>query len=321
MTLRFSTAAIIFTTALHADQVILKNGDRLSGAIVKKDATKLTIKSIHFGTITLPWDEIDSLKSDQPVTVVLLNKTTQGTLSITGRKAHLGPVSMNTKDIVGVRDADGQKAYFRLLRPKLTKVWGMTGNIGFAGASGNARTHTITVPLHFVRATNNDKITASFNLIRSSATSLTASAVRGGWAYNRNLAPMFFVSTVNNYEYDRFQNLDLRSIVGGGLGAHAWKAESGFIDFTAGGDYNHEAFVTNTRSLGELYWGDNLAWKPSKQLSFTQSYRMFNDLTNSGEFRQNADFAMSVTVFQTFHLERVNQRPLPHQPSNRLQAQ
>ena len=305
-------AAVLFTSPLLADQIIMNNGDRVTGSIIKKDAANLTIKSAYFGTITLPWNQIQELKSDQPLTVVLpANKTAQGTLIATPEKSLINSETVPTKDIVAIRNADEQKAYLRMLHPKLTDLWGMTGNIGFAGTAGNARTHTITVPLNFVRATAKDNITANFNLIRSAATinglsSETASAVRGGWAYNRNLNPRTFVSTLNNYEYDRFQNLDLRAIFGAGLGAHLWKAERGFLDLTVGGDYNHEKFAATpsaqafSRSVGELYWGDNLALKLSKKLSITQSYRMFNNLSDAGAYRQNADLIMSLSVSKHF---------------------
>ena len=56
---------ILFTCGyLAADQVTLKNGDRVTGSIVKKDAATLTLNSAHFGTITMPWAEVDSLQSD-----------------------------------------------------------------------------------------------------------------------------------------------------------------------------------------------------------------------------------------------------------------
>jgi putative salt-induced outer membrane protein len=301
-----------------ADQVVMKNGDRVTGSIVKKDAAKLTVKSVNFGTVTLPWDQVASIKSDKPLTVVAgpTKRSVEGPIA-TAKGDNIvvasatGPETYAPKDIVAIRNADEQKAYLRFLHPKLTELWVMSGNLGFAGTSGNARTHTLTLPINLIRATNSDKITVHFNLIRSGATvdgvsSPTASAIRGGWAYNRNLAPKVFASTVNDYEHDRFQNLDLRAIFGGGLGLHAWKTEHGFIDVTSGGDYNHEAFSPTTtatsfsRSLAELYWGDNIGWKPARKVSFTHSYRMFNDLTNTGEFRQNADFAVSLAVTKHF---------------------
>ena len=42
--------------ALLADQISLKNGDRVTGAVIKKDGDKLTFKSEVFGEVTVPWD-------------------------------------------------------------------------------------------------------------------------------------------------------------------------------------------------------------------------------------------------------------------------
>jgi len=47
--------------------------------------------------------------------------------------------------------------------------------------------------------------------------SSTAKAVRGGWAYDRNLAKKIFANAFNDYEYDKFQSLDLRVVIGGGV--------------------------------------------------------------------------------------------------------
>ena len=51
--------------------MVLKNGDTISGAIVKKDGGKLTIKSEFLGEVSMPWTAVQSVKSDEPVTVVL----------------------------------------------------------------------------------------------------------------------------------------------------------------------------------------------------------------------------------------------------------
>src|ERR1700719_290624 len=56
---------------LSADQVVLKNGDTITGAIVKKDGAKLTIKSEFLGEVSMPWAAVKSLKSDGDLTVVL----------------------------------------------------------------------------------------------------------------------------------------------------------------------------------------------------------------------------------------------------------
>jgi len=62
----------LFACIAWADQVTLKNGDRVTGKIAKKDGAALTFKSDVFGVITIPWDQITQLASDEPLTVVLL---------------------------------------------------------------------------------------------------------------------------------------------------------------------------------------------------------------------------------------------------------
>ena len=37
---------------MWGDQIVLKNGDRVTGSIIKKDGKSLTIKTDHFGVVT-----------------------------------------------------------------------------------------------------------------------------------------------------------------------------------------------------------------------------------------------------------------------------
>jgi len=98
------------------------------------------------------------------------------------------------------------------------------------------------------------------------------------------------VNLFNDYEYDAFQSLDLRFVLGGGLGYSVIKKETTQLDLVGGGAYNHEKFNTPlTRNSGEVYWGNNLMHKFSKSTSLTQSFRMFNNLSNTGEYRINFD--------------------------------
>src|ERR1039457_1856189 len=93
-TLSLSLFVCLSVSAAWADQVVLKNGDRVTGSIVKKDAKNLTIKTDHFGVVTTSWDQVESVTADKPVHIVLADgKTVQGTLATTG-----GKVEVTTKD-------------------------------------------------------------------------------------------------------------------------------------------------------------------------------------------------------------------------------
>src|SRR5271169_4757484 len=49
---------LLIACTAWADQVTLKNGDRVTGSIVKKDGNNLTVKSDLMGVVTIPWDQI-----------------------------------------------------------------------------------------------------------------------------------------------------------------------------------------------------------------------------------------------------------------------
>src|SRR5260221_11559352 len=59
--------------AVRADQVTLKNGDRLTGTIIKTsdDAKTLQIKTELAGEVTNSWDGITAIGSSQPLHLTL----------------------------------------------------------------------------------------------------------------------------------------------------------------------------------------------------------------------------------------------------------
>lgn len=331
------TAFLLCSWSLQADQIVMKNGDRVTGSIVKKDDKNLTIKTEFFGVVTLPWDKVDSVTADKPITVVLSGgETVKGSLAPAGEKVEVA--AEGTKQVVApseikaLRNEAEQRTYERLLNPGLLELWKIDGQIGIAGTSGNAKTSTFTIPVHAIRVTRTDKTTAYFNFIRASAkingiSAATAQAVRGGWGYNRNLRPKFFVTTFNDYEYDRFQSLDLRVVLGGGLGYSVWKRENLMLDLVGGGAWDRESFDPGrpqepfTRSSAEAYWGDDFKWKLSSRLSVVQGYRMFNNLTNTGQYRQNIDVGISskLNSWLTWNIsasDRYLSNPVPGRKKN-----
>src|SRR5918998_6024937 len=52
-----------------ADQVSLKNGDRLTGSIIKYDGENLILKSEFAGEVKIQWDAVERITSDRPLYV------------------------------------------------------------------------------------------------------------------------------------------------------------------------------------------------------------------------------------------------------------
>jgi putative salt-induced outer membrane protein YdiY len=292
---------------LAADQVVLSNGDTITGAIVKKDGAKLTIKSEFLGEVSMPWSAVKSIKSDAELVVVLPGgETVKGKLSTSGDAlqvaAPTGAKSAPLATVAAVRDAAEQHSWERLQHPGLLELWTGNFDMGLALTRGNARTDTLATAFTAARITPKDKIATYFNQIYGSAringvSSDTASAVRGGWGYSRQVSPRLFVNTLNDYEHDRFQNLDLRFVVGGGFGRNVIKKDSLHFDVSVGGDYDRDKFSDHTnRNSAEANYGDDLLYKASAATVITQSFRIFQNLSHSGEYRLNFDLGTVTSI-------------------------
>jgi hypothetical protein len=333
--MRLTLAVALSIATLFADQVTVKNGDRVTGTIVKKDADKLTFNSDVFGEVTIPWNQVVAITTDKPVHVVLSDgRTIEGTVTSRDDTVEIGGERISRTEVTAMRDAAEQLAYERLLSPGWGDLWTAAASLGFAGTQGNARTRTLTTGLNAARVTNNDKTTLYFSAIRASALILglsetTAQAVRGGWAYSRNVNTRLFVNAFNDYDYDRFQDLDLRFVLGGGLGYIAWKGERGRLDILGGAAYNRESFSPPapdpefTRNSGELYTGNDFTYKLNSVTALYQNLRFFPNLSETGEYRFNFDLGANTRLARwlTWNLalsNRLLSNPVPGRQKNDL---
>src|SRR5690606_31382135 len=103
-------------STLRGAEIVLKNGDRVTGAIVAKDGDVLTVESAHFGTITMPWAEVASVTSDESLHVVLAgDETVVASLQTEDDRLQLVGESTSRSvalgDIVALRDEQRQAEY------------------------------------------------------------------------------------------------------------------------------------------------------------------------------------------------------------------
>jgi len=72
----------LFPVALFADQIVLNNGDRLTGNIEKSDDKALVIKTEFAAEVTVQWGAVQAINSTQPLHVSLNNgQTVVGTVT------------------------------------------------------------------------------------------------------------------------------------------------------------------------------------------------------------------------------------------------
>ncbi len=335
----------LFALGARADQVTLKNGDRLTGTIVKSDAKTLLIKTELAGDVNVLWDAVTAIVSSQPLHLALKDgQTVVGTVTTADGKLDVatketGPVATSKDAVVAVRNDDEEKAYDaevdRLRHPRLTDFWGGILDTGLSVTRGNSATVAFNLAAKAARTTERDKISvyatsvyASDNTTPPSRT--TAHAIRGGIRGDFNVSDRVFVFGFTDFEYDEFQDLDLRNVLGGGLGHHVVKTKTATFDVFGGGDFEQEYFAANpafptglTRKTGEVVLGEELNMKLNERTVIGEKFSLFPNVSDTGSYRFQFDTTAATKLkswlsWQVTYSDRYLSNPLPGFKKNDL---
>ena len=284
-----------------ADQVTLKNGDRLSGTIAQSDGKTLTLHTDYAGDLSIKWDAVQGVESKQPLHLQLQNgKTVAGPVTTSDGKLQVSTSSGNVEapiaDIKALRSDSEEAAYEKSLHPGILQEWKSGLNVGFALTRGNSATKNLSIGFVGTRQTLHDKLGAYSNIVYASndapgaVPSTTANSAGGGFRYDHDLRKRLFAFVAADFFSDALQGLNIRAAEGGGLGFHAIKNDRTALDFLGGLNYTHESYTAFTRNFAALTIGENWTQKIGKSTALMQDLNFFPDLNNTGEYRATFDF-------------------------------
>src|SRR5262245_18007845 len=73
----------VFVSQSWAGEIVLKNGDRLTGRIVRMDQSSLEFQTDLLGKVSVPWNVVVKVESDTPVYVSIRDRAAvKGQLSM-----------------------------------------------------------------------------------------------------------------------------------------------------------------------------------------------------------------------------------------------
>ncbi len=294
-----------------ADQITLKNGDRMTGTVVKSDGKTLVLHTDAAGDVTFDYSKIEQITTDADLHVSSKDgKTAVGHVTTTDEKLEIatksgGTVEVPKGEVTLIRNDAEQTAYDKSLRPGLMHGWEGGANVGFSVARGNSETENLALAFNAAHTSIHDKLTlyaTSINTTNNLATpSTVASLETGGIRYDRNINPKLFVFVSADFMANALQFLDLRGVYGGGFGYHAIANDRTTLNFLGGLNYTHEtysngALIPNTtppafESYGKtnrfvaLTLGEELTHKVGKSTVLTQNLGFFPNLQQTGEYR------------------------------------
>jgi putative salt-induced outer membrane protein YdiY len=292
----------VFAGRAWAGEIVLKNGDRLTGRIIRMDKATIEFETELFGKVSLPWNAVVKIQSDTPLYVgIAENQYVVGKIALRDDRVEIrsrtGDAVAYRKDAIhAMRTEDEQRAFLSKPRPKtpgLFDLWGGSLDAAISATRGNSESETLNFGLRAARVSPRDKAGFYFISIFSDSgrgTARFANTWRGGSRYDVNIGKRFFTFGFTDIEHDQFQSLDLRLVGGGGLGLNVVKHPKMTFQVFSGGSANHESFHNSVeRQSREFVLGNDFTRQVNRNVSVAETLIVYPNLSSRGQYRVNFD--------------------------------
>jgi putative salt-induced outer membrane protein YdiY len=264
---------MLFSPAAFADTVRLKNGDVLTGTIVKKDTDKLEFKTAYAGSIKITWSEVASLSSDQPVKMVLASESSfSGSITESGPgRAQITLANLNTTTDIDLKDV----TYINPSPEVYASGVVLSGHVNLGGAvtQGNTETSSVRLDGEAIARTKYNRYTVGGELNHSESNGEnTAFDSQAGMKFDHFISKKWYLYANTTVENDKFRDINLRATVGLGSGYQVYE-QSDLNLFVEGGlDYVKVNYI---EAEGDDYASGRWALKYD-QLLFGDKIRFFH---------------------------------------------
>jgi len=291
-----ATCLVLLVQTGVGDELHLKNGDRLTGKIVRLVDGKLLFKSDVAGDTTVDQSSVERLNSVDAIEVNLKDGT-----RLNQKVLSAGPGRFAVEGSEALKAQEFAIADIVSINPPAKPIPKWTGDIsaGFASTHGNTKTETISASANFLKRTENDRTTINTDYARGEQEDRTTGqteTIEDWWRakgkYDYFLSKKLYAYVDGRYEKDAVAELDRRMIIGGGAG-YQW-IETPEMNFSTEGGLAslYEKFDNQTDSNSEL--SIQLGYHFDKKLTKTVSFT--NDLTYYPSIDKFSDYFLTSTA-------------------------
>jgi len=224
------------TGFLRADEVYLKNGDRLSGKIDSLGEQKLMLETEFAGKLAIDWAHVDRISTNEPLTVVLENGVIlKGIVKPSDTPGRLELARESTAEPEPV-----ELAQVKAINPPEESAVKLNGriNLGFSKTSGNTDLENTHADAEIVARTVNHRLTLGGEYNRASEDNrTTVDNAAGRLKHDYFLTRQIYWYLNGLLERDDLKDISLRTTAGPGLGYQIFEGELMNLSVEAGPSY------------------------------------------------------------------------------------
>ncbi len=275
------------------DQVVLKNGDRLTGVIKTMAAGKLTLTSPLLGDVVVEMSDVANLITGKPLALrTRAGETLQRRVTgIEGGALVLADPEAGGPGAVSLALGDLDQ-----INPTPEGQWSGSVSLNFAMSDGNTDRRSVNASAEAERRTQDDRLTAKgawdYGEDKTAGTwNLTQRRLGGELQYDYFLTEKVYALAQTAAQGDTLANLKLRFTAGAGLG-YQWFEEPCFaLSTEAGLSYFSESYRDNTPDsdtvAARLAYG--VKWKITDEIELLQDVQAYPSLERASDVFVNAD--------------------------------
>lgn len=272
----------------QADQLIMRNGDRISGTVVNKAGDWLLFDTAYAGKLKIKWADVAELSTDQPVTVLLRDETLLQADRFAAEPRTDGLSTASVSHIKPPPELSGQG-------------YSLSGrvNVGLNQTAGNTDTQAYHVDAEGVYRTKGYRVTlgAIYNEASDSGVQSISNATLSA-KYDRFVAEKWYVYGHTKLQRDKFKDLKLRSELGLGAGHQLFDGPDRKLALEAGlTQVNEDYDVAADEESLSLRWAadyEERLWRDL--LTLFHRHELIVPLEDSGNFTASAKTGVRVPV-------------------------
>ncbi|MEN8200324.1 MAG: DUF481 domain-containing protein [Thermodesulfobacteriota bacterium] len=252
-----------------ADEVWLKNGDHISGKVVAlKDGT-LSFTTSYAGELSIQWEDVTSLKTDDPVEVVLDDATRSKGPIVPGKE---GEVMVTTEEAANPEIIS--LASVRTFNPKENPVKIKTKiNVGVLQERGNSYSDDIRIDADFFARTEKSRYGVGGEFHQEKSNEITTVDNWKAFAnYDYFFAKRWYWYGLGRFKNNDFKDLRLRTTLGVGIGYQFFESDLLYLSFSTGPAYIDKDYIlAPDDNFPAAHW--NLKYE---QYFFDKSLQLFH---------------------------------------------
>lgn len=288
---------------VSADEIVLDNGVFLKGTVTGLAGELLFLTSDYAEPIKVKTEKIIRITTDKPLEIHLKSgEILKGNLKM-GEDGILAVEKVPGRDKVAI-----ELQNIAAINPPAVNQWKGSVSLAANSQTGNTERSALTFGVDTVRKNDQDRFSLrALYSIGEDKKIMTSRSAYGALKYDYFFTKKFYGYLAVELLNDTFKDLNLRTVVGPGVGYQVWDDARKALGLEAGIAYFSEDLKTGAdKSWATARLAANYRYKLTETITFTDNLIMYPSLEQASDFKMRNEASLVTALGSGWSLKLAN---------------